>query len=68
MEFGVETRGTAAQRLAFIDALRAYVVTCNCGLDWVSARIGTVPRTEQGQRLRTLLEGPVIPLRASRHG
>lgn len=63
MDFGLETRGTATQRLAFIDALRAYVVTYNCGLDWVAARIGAVPRAEQWRRLRRLLEQPVLPLR-----
>lgn len=63
MDFGLETRGTATQRLAFTDALRAYVVTYNCGLDWVSERIGTAPRAEQWKRLRTLLEQPVLPLR-----
>lgn len=65
MDFGLETRGTATQRLAFIDALRAYVVTYNCGLDWVNERIGAVPRAEQWKRLRILLEQPVIPLRES---
>jgi len=42
MEFGLETRGTAAQRLDFIDAQRAYVVTYNYGKklvrDYVTSR------------------------------
>ena len=43
--------------------LSASVVTYNCGLDWVSARIGAAPAAEQWRRLRGMLETPVLPLR-----
>lgn len=65
MEFGLETRGTATQRITIIEALRSYVVTYNCGLDWVTDQI------ERGQarsvpakwaELKRLLETPVLPL------
>jgi len=40
MEYGLETRGTASQRLDFIDLQRAYVLTYNYGKQLVSDYIG----------------------------
>lgn len=42
MEYGLETRGTASQRLDFIDLQRAYVLTYNYGKQLVSDYIGDI--------------------------
>ena len=66
MTYGLETRATATQRLAFIEALRSYVVTYNCGLDWVTAQIdgqGPLTRARKWQGLRRIIETPVVPTR-----
>lgn len=64
MEFGLETRGTATQRITIIEALRSYVVTYNSGLDWVKEQIELTKHTslkEKWDRLRRLLETPSVP-------
>jgi len=67
MEFGLETREIAEQRMMLIQAMRGYSVTYNYGLDWVRGHIekGQAPDTqEKWRRLRDCFEGPVIPIRA----
>lgn len=64
MEFGLETLETATQRITIIEALRSYVVTYNCGLDWVAKQIELkkdTPLKEKWERLRLLLETPSVP-------
>lgn len=67
MEFGLETRATAAQRLDFIEALRTYVINYNYGKDWVKAYVARrAPKneSERWQLLREMFERPVVPLAA----
>lgn len=69
MEFGLETREIAEQRLTLIAGYRSYVVTYNSGLDWVRGQIerDDAPNTaEKWQRLRALFETPVMPIRTNR--
>ena len=71
MTFGLETRGTATQRLAIIQALRSYVVTYNCGLDWVTQQIenvGAMSVLQKWQGLKQLLETPIIPVKSGDFG
>lgn len=67
VEFGLETRAIAEQRLNIIEAIRSYVVTYNYGLDWVRDRIegaGAPDTSEKWRRLRALFETPVMPVRS----
>ncbi len=64
MEFGLETRGTALQRINFIDALRTYVINYNYGKDLVSnyiRRNAGSDRDAQWQLFREVLETPLSP-------
>lgn len=65
MEFGLETREIAEQRLTLIEGYRSYVVTYNYGLDWVRSQIEQdAPDTAQKwRRLRALFETPIMPIR-----
>lgn len=66
MEFGLETKGTATQRMNFIEALRSYVVTYNQGLTWVTGQIehaASQNGISKWSALRDALESPRIPLR-----
>lgn len=67
MEFGLETKDTATQRLAFIEAMRSYVVTYNHGLDWVTREIERMAPAGGAARwsmLQRALEAPLLPIRA----
>jgi hypothetical protein len=69
MEFGLETREIAEQRLKLIEGYRSYVVTYNYGLDWVRSQIegSDAPDTAQKwERLRALFETPSMPTRTGR--
>ncbi len=66
MEFGLETREVAEQRLTLIESMRSYSITYNYGQDWVKEQIegATSPTTlQKWQELRKLLETPIIPIR-----
>jgi hypothetical protein len=64
MEFGLETRGTASQRLDFIDAQRAYVITYNYGKqlvrDYVLGKARRESR-EAWQAFHEILTTPLAP-------
>ena len=62
MEFGLETRGTAEQRLNFIDAQRAYVVTYNYGKQLVRAYVSSRARPGSDDAWRTFHEILTTPL------
>lgn len=67
MDFGLETREIAEQRLTLMTGYRSYVVTYNYGLDWVRNRIegdDAPDTTQKWQRLRAFFETPVMPVRA----
>lgn len=64
MAHGLETRGTASQRLDFITALRAYVVTYNEGRRLVREHIERVAgddRDAQWQAFREVILKPLLP-------
>lgn len=64
MEYGLETRGTASQRLDFIDAQRAYVVTYNYGKRIVEDYIGEVLNQDPEQawsQFSEILLTPMMP-------
>lgn len=66
MEFGLETREIAEQRLTLIETLRSYSITYNYGLDWVRSQIegtDTPSRVAKWRRLKTIFETPIIPIR-----
>ena len=68
MTFGLETRGTAEQRLNFIDAMRSYVVTYNYGRDLVERYISE--RTREGTEsswnvFEDILTRPIMPADAN---
>lgn len=62
--FALETDVTAAQRVAFFDAMRSYVVTYNLGLDWVKNRIEShaSTRSQRWDGLKKLLIKPDLPM------
>lgn len=64
MTYGLETRGTASQRLDFIAALRGYVVTYNEGRRLVREHIERVAgddREAQWQAFREVILRPILP-------
>ncbi|MCR9276858.1 MAG: hypothetical protein NXH85_02695 [Pseudomonadaceae bacterium] len=64
MTYGLETRGTASQRLDFITALRSYVVTYNEGRRLVREHIERVAgndRDAQWQAFREVILRPILP-------
>lgn len=62
MEYGLETRGTASQRLDFIDAQRAYVVTYNYGKRIVENYIGEVLNQDPEQAWSLFSEILLTPM------
>jgi len=62
MEFGLETRGTAEQRLNFIDAQRAYVVTYNYGKKLVREYVLSRARPGSDDAWQTFYEVLATPL------
>lgn len=62
MEFGLETRGTASQRLDFIDVQRAYVITYNYGKQLVSEYIGDKLANNPDQAWREFIDVLLTPL------
>lgn len=63
-KFGLETEGTAIQRMNFIDAMRAYVVSYNYGKDLVGAYIKRMAGDDVDKRwaaYTSLITRPVIP-------
>lgn len=64
MKFGLETRGTASQRIDFIDALRSYVINYNYGKDLVAGYIKSRAggdRDARWQVFREILTTPLSP-------
>lgn len=62
MKYGLETRGTAEQRLNFIEVLRGYVITYNFGTELVSAYIEEEStRSSRWQRFIEMLATPLSP-------
>ena len=64
MEHGLETRGTASQRLDFMQALRGLVVNYNYGKDLVRTYIESRANDDRNARwglLETILSTPVSP-------
>ena len=67
MKFGLETRGTAEQRLNFIEVLRAYVITYNFGTQLVAAFIEEESdKSKQWQRFVDVLATPLSPVDIAR--
>lgn len=67
MEFGLETREIAEQRMTLIETMRGYSITYNYGLDWVRDQIEhgqTQGTQEKWSGLQKLFEDPIIPIRA----
>ena len=62
MEYGLETRGTASQRLDFIDLQRAYVLTYNYGKQLVSDYIGDTLSEDPNQAWKEFVEILLAPL------
>ncbi len=65
VENGLESRARAEQRMAFIDALRSYVINYSYGTDWVRAFVeDAAPQSEaeRWQLLRRIIVEPVVPL------
>jgi hypothetical protein len=62
MEFGLETRATASQRLDFIDAQRAYVVNYNYGKQLVSDYVSSRARPGSADAWKTFYEVLTAPL------
>jgi|GEM_PF-5278860 len=62
MKYGLETRGTAEQRLNFIEVLRGYVITHNFGTELVSAYIEEESTmSSRWQRFIEMLATPLSP-------
>lgn len=62
MKFGMETRGTATQRLNFIEAYRTYVICYNYGLDVVETFVkqkSQVAQVDQWQILNQILRADI---------
>ncbi len=65
MDYGLETRGTASQRLDFIEAWRSYVVTYNIGRvlvrEYLDATAGD-DRNSHWEVFRDILMMPMMPM------
>lgn len=64
MAYGLETRGTATQRLDFIEAMRSYVITYNVGRRLVREYIERTAGDDSGARwqsYRDILLAPLLP-------
>ena len=62
MEYGLETRGTASQRLDFIDVQRAYVLTYNYGKQLVAEHIGETLTEDPDQAWEKFVDILLTPL------
>ena len=62
MKYGLETRGTATQRLDFIDVQRAYVLTYNYGRQLVAEHIGDTLTEDPEQAWAEFVEILLTPL------
>lgn len=61
MRFGLETRGTASQRLDFIAAYRTYVICYNFGLDVVEQFVQRTAQNDTWDTLENILNGNITP-------
>lgn len=69
MEFGLESRGTASQRIDFIEAMRAYVINYNYGKtlvrEYVESQAGP-DRNARWQVFKEVLSTPISPVKMLR--
>lgn len=61
MKFGLETYGTASQRLDFIEAYRTYVICYNYGLDSVENFVKETTKDKPWEALAQILRGDITP-------
>ncbi len=61
MTYGLETRGTASQRLDFIEAYRTYVICYNFGLDVVEQYVQHTSTDGTWETLHRILNGDITP-------
>jgi hypothetical protein len=69
MEFGLETRGTASQRLDFIEAMRTYVINYNYGKTLVREYVEAKSELDKDTRwgvFEEVLTSPIQPQRMLR--
>ncbi|MGB1221940.1 MAG: hypothetical protein ACPG43_10390, partial [Alcanivoracaceae bacterium] len=62
MAFGLETRGTASQRIDFIDALRSYVINYNYGKDLVADYVRSTAGSDRDAQWRVFREVLATPM------